>query len=286
MESYSDSYEDDEVFTEDPSPPCTSTTVSLIDTATLDSTAGPPEEVTESTLTVITDNGTAGVGTTTSSSTAALVTPDHQDNVVTEPTEPAIDTTATAADTVTDASCPTTESDVGNGGSVESSSPEEASPIDPSLSLADKPKSVDPPAGRLALSQRIFPGIGKVFALPSELACDVDAYVGGGAGGVRRDPSNEEDDDGDHDDYDIHNYPTFPSNVTASTGFSDDLEANASSASPNHSLGHHQAPTPPLDANTDPFAPRVGKTLLWRNVNMTLVSCCCPASLVWSLGAF
>jgi hypothetical protein len=28
-----------------------------------------------------------------------------------------------------------------------------------------------------------------------------------------------------------------------------------------------------LDPKTDPFAPRMGKTLLWRNVNMTLVGC-------------
>ena len=27
-----------------------------------------------------------------------------------------------------------------------------------------------------------------------------------------------------------------------------------------------------LDRHTDPFAPREGKTLVWRNVNMTLVS--------------
>jgi hypothetical protein len=267
MESYSDSYEDDEVFTEDPSPPCTSTTVSLMDTVTADSPTGPlPED--SVTLTVITDNGTTGVGTRSSST--ALVTPDHQDNDIAEPpAEPAADTTAadTATfnpETETDTSSPKT--DTGNDDLVESSSPEVASPVVPTLPPPVKPKSIDPPAGRL--KQQIFPGIGKVFALPSQLACDVDAYVGG----VRRDPSNEEADDGDNDEYDIYSYPTFPSNVTTSTGFSDDVEANASLASPSHSSGPREAPTPPLDANTDPFAPRVGKTLLWRNVNMTLVS--------------
>jgi hypothetical protein len=285
MESYNDSYEDDEVFTEDPSPPCTSTTPAadgLMDVATLDSSICPTEEVTESALTVITDNSTVGVGTT-SSSTTALVTPDHQDNDIVEPAEPTTDAAGTTA--TTDTCNPKIESDTGIANLVETSSPEVASPIVPSPSLPDKPRSVDPPAGRLALSQQIFPGIGKVFALPSQLACDVDAYVGS----VRRDPNNEEADVGDNDDYDIYNYPTFPSNVTATTGFSDDLEANASLASPSNSLGPRETPTAPLDANTDPFAPRVGKTLLWRNVNMTLVSSGYFVQrplFVWTFGGF
>jgi hypothetical protein len=35
-----------------------------------------------------------------------------------------------------------------------------------------------------------------------------------------------------------------------------------------------------LDPDTDPFAPRSGKALLWRNVNMTLVRFCCCFLLV------
>jgi hypothetical protein len=236
---------DDEVYTEDPSHPRTST-----DSSIEDSSALPPEKVTKLALPLTSDNDTSWA--VTASSPTASVTPDLQDNDIAEPTaDTTAPTTATRqpeTDSVIEGDC---------DGLVETSSPEVASPIVTTLPLADKPKSVDPPAGRLAFYPQIFPGIGKVFALPSHLACDVDAFVDG----VRRDPSN----DGEHKEYEAHTYSSFPSTVTTSTGFSDDLEANASTASSLEGSA-------PLDANTDPFAPRVGKTLVWRNVNMTLVS--------------
>lgn len=36
--------------------------------------------------------------------------------------------------------------------------------------------------------------------------------------------------------------------------------------------GEYSRKTSTLDKHTDPFAEREGKTLLWKNVNMTLVS--------------
>lgn len=125
------------------------------------------------------------------------------------------------------------------------------------------------PVAVAAFPNQIFPGIGKILALPSQKACDVDAFVE-----HRIDDNDEEvtaDDygvDDDDDDYDESSYPIFPSTLTETTVLSDDLETGGLSPMSASSMQRNDYP---LDSHTDPFAPRVGKTLLWRNINMTLV---------------
>jgi hypothetical protein len=158
------------------------------------------------------------------------------------------------------------------------SSPEQVGAAEPTPALFDdhrsavvKPTTLNPVVvtkaggsrGETIYSLRL-PGVGKILALKSEqacdvddlyeenrVACDVDAYV------------DEMTDDDDSESV----YPTYTSSSTEATGFSneDDLEA-----------GNHSAVRridPPLDTHSDPFAQRVGKKLSWYNVNMTLVRC-------------
>jgi hypothetical protein len=104
-------------------------------------------------------------------------------------------------------------------------------------------------------ASKFFPGIGKILALPSQQACDVDAFVG----------SNTYDENDDA--------ASSMGSSTGTTGVSyryDDFEPNGNSMPSTHSV---RKDVPPLDPDTDPFASRVGKTLTWRNVNMTLVRC-------------
>lgn len=103
---------------------------------------------------------------------------------------------------------------------------------------------------------QILPGIGKMWALPSQEACDVDAFVG-----------KYEEEDGD-DLSSVGSYPLYnPSATDITVGDScDDLENNGNSL-PGTIIRREEVA---LDPHTDPFAPRVGKTLVWRNINMTL----------------
>jgi hypothetical protein len=131
------------------------------------------------------------------------------------------------------------------------------------------PKAVDPPArnspwitaamsplGNGTNVSKFFPGIGKMLALPSQKACDVDAFV--------------DDDEDDDDATSLGSYPLYPSSTDTTGDSCDDLEANGNSLPRTPSIRKLE---PPLDPNTDPFASRVGKTLAWCNVNMTLVRC-------------
>jgi ABC-type lipoprotein export system ATPase subunit len=130
--------------------------------------------------------------------------------------------------------------------------------------------TIDPPEIRVdALYSLRLPGIGKILAIKSDKACDVDdLYVDEKAAcDVDAYVDNVDTDTDDDDSY----YPPYPSSTTEATGHSydDDLEAN------NNENSQQSPPTvhridPPLDSQTDPFAQRVGKKLSWRNVNMTL----------------
>lgn len=117
--------------------------------------------------------------------------------------------------------------------------------------------AIDPPEGR---AHQIFPGIGKIFALPSHSACDVDAFV-----------QNDEDSSAFTEETDEENsYPMFVSMTDATDDSNDDAEETLQRKKPSRTPSARVSEAP-LDSYTDPFAPRVGKTLLWRNVNMTLV---------------
>lgn len=49
-------------------------------------------------------------------------------------------------------------------------------------------------------------------------------------------------------------------------------DASSGCETPNSDIEEsRQSSIETLDPRTDPFAPRIGKTLLWRNINMTLV---------------
>ena len=109
--------------------------------------------------------------------------------------------------------------------------------------------STDPPAWNASSARtRIVPGIGKVLGFPTQDACDVDAFVEKG-----------------NDDDDVDGFTA----TTNSIGLFDDLESNGQRVPRKLSV---RVIEPPLDPSVDPFTPRVGKTLVWRNVNMTLVS--------------
>jgi hypothetical protein len=94
-----------------------------------------------------------------------------------------------------------------------------------------------------------LPGIGKVLATPSQNPCDVDAYMGQ-AFPADSDTSSDYGSPGGH---------------SMASGDTVDLE----SSSPVSDKGRRQEIV--LDPNSDPFTPRAGKTLTWKNVNMTLV---------------
>jgi ABC-type multidrug transport system ATPase subunit len=78
-----------------------------------------------------------------------------------------------------------------------------------------------------------IPGIGKIFSVPSEKACSSDEFVPGA---------------------DLEQVNHLLGSAQTVTTKSDDSSLTS------------------LDPHTDPFAKREGKTLMWRNVNMTLVS--------------
>jgi hypothetical protein len=134
-----------------------------------------------------------------------------------------------------------------------------------------------------------LPGVGKILALKSEQACDVDDLYEENR--VACDVDAYVDEMTDDDDSESA-YPTYTSSNTEATGFSheDDLEGG------NHaSAATVRRIDPPLDSHSDPFAQRVGKKLSWYNVNMTLVRCdstpCCVPlsayiSTVWFVLAF
>jgi hypothetical protein len=124
-------------------------------------------------------------------------------------------------------------------------------PVYPGYTSANS-RAMDPPTSNSSgiaaarTASQMLPGFGKMLALPSQQACDVDAFV--------------DDDDA-----------TSVVSSTDTTGdLYDDLEANGNSRPRTPSIRKVE---PPLDPNTDPFTPRVGKTLSWRNINMTLVRC-------------
>ena len=54
---------------------------------------------------------------------------------------------------------------------------------------------------------------------------------------------------------------------------SDDAKTNTDKTLAEPSFSKHGSQ---LSVSDDPFAPREGKTLLWKNVNMTLVRLCKP----------
>lgn len=105
--------------------------------------------------------------------------------------------------------------------------------------------------------------INKMLVLPARDLYDVDAYV-----------DKEFGDDSDDDNSMFQKCPRYPpleSTDVSESGESsrNDLEHNNFRSGVIRGQGFAQGIT--LDPETDPFAPRAGKTLLWRNVNMTLV---------------
>lgn len=61
-----------------------------------------------------------------------------------------------------------------------------------------------------------------------------------------------------------------PANEIECTDTDAPEEAGVEAAKAHHTTGIHRAVSV-LDSQDDPFAPREGKTLAWKNVNMTLV---------------
>jgi hypothetical protein len=109
--------------------------------------------------------------------------------------------------------------------------------IDSGLPFAsDMDESVDDLHQALALLLERFaviPGIGKIFSVPSEQACNSDEFVS---------------------EADLEQVNHLHGSAQTVATKSDDSSLTS------------------LDPHTDPFAKREGKTLMWRNVNMTLVS--------------
>lgn len=119
-------------------------------------------------------------------------------------------------------------------------------------------RSIDPPAGMDNSFAPMLPDG------PSEQACDVDAFLDGRDAAFEDDPDDDDDGEG--------SYPRFPSSTTESTGYTaEDLEAHGNALPRAAAMAAARRRDPQFDPRTDPFAPRVGKTLAWRNVNMTLV---------------
>jgi hypothetical protein len=119
-----------------------------------------------------------------------------------------------------------------------------------------------------------LPGVGKILAINSEQSCDVDALYEQEKKACDVDAYLDADDT-DDDDSELPLYSsmenqrcksmTEKSTVTMEDN-EFDLEANRASI-----VSIIRRIDPPLDPHCDPFAQRVGKTLSWRNVNMTLV---------------
>lgn len=121
-----------------------------------------------------------------------------------------------------------------------------------------------------------LPGYGKVLALNSEKACDVDVLYEEQKRAVDVDAFVGIDtDDEEDEDFPVYTSTTkttctaIPEGIVTHNADVYDIEAN-------HSPSSLAATSCPIDAlsldpNSDPFAQRVGKKLTWRNINMTLV---------------
>lgn len=97
--------------------------------------------------------------------------------------------------------------------------------------------------------------ISKMLVVPANDLYDVDAYIEGEFGS---------DIDDENDEY----RSIFARNTDSMT----DLDQGKSRACGHTDNNKEFEATISLDPETDPFAPRAGKTLSWRGVNMTLVS--------------
>jgi hypothetical protein len=114
-------------------------------------------------------------------------------------------------------------------------------------------------------------GIGRMLTYDGTDLHDVDAFM---------------DDDDDTSDTDsVGDYANMyrrnngsaldpPGIATSYTNDTADMESGGGTPRSNDQLQENGDTTNDgaLDVQTDPFAPRVGKTLVWRNINMTLVS--------------
>jgi hypothetical protein len=100
--------------------------------------------------------------------------------------------------------------------------------------------------------------IGKMLVMPANDLYDIDAYI--------------DDEFGSDDDSFLMNGPIYTKSTDAMTVHDDNSSDGGSSS---RAIDEELREVCTLDLDTDPFAPRTGKTLLWRNVNMTLVRLQC-----------
>jgi hypothetical protein len=104
--------------------------------------------------------------------------------------------------------------------------------------------------------------IKKMLTNPANELFDVDAYI--------------DDEFGSDDEMMFGSNAKSIDHHTITTVQTDETtDASGGSLTPSSDIEEcrcRQSSTESLDPKTDPFAPRVGKTLVWRDVNMTLVS--------------